>query len=309
MSSPESTQTDLAAFDDRLLAEAQAFEAQRKKIAALFDERARIAKFDVAKWRETLPLQLRVLIITPCDDGHKREYWESIRALERRRDPAGHIYDVITPHGDSLIPRARNNYHHIWRSMPYDVIGWLDSDLDFRPEDVWKLVSNRLPIVAGRYPIKEKTLRWCVNAIPGEVADPNTGLQKVACAGTGALFIHRCVDEAMMKMAPMWPHWPVLYKCDNETSVTKYHFYHHGVIDDPKEFGHTPRDMSEDWSFCYFARKLGFDIVMDHNATFLHIGQISYPLEARRLTREEVEAQKINQPDGTQTDMAKKEAV
>lgn len=245
---------------------------------------------DLTAFRAALPEQLSIMVVTPCDDGHKLCFWNSLRAFERTPDPAGHRYTVLTPPGDSLIPRARNNYNHVFYfGTACDYILWLDSDLDFRPEDIWRLVAQRLPIVAGLYAIKERSLRWCLNAIPGEPIDPATGLQRVACAGTGALLYHRSVIAAMIAAAPTWPHWRVQY-VDDHTKEQKYHLFHHGVIDDPVEFSHSPRDMSEDWSFCYMARKLGFDVWLDWQAVFLHRGEIDYPLDCRRLTAQEAAA-------------------
>jgi hypothetical protein len=256
---------------------------------------------DTEAFRASLPQTLSILVITPCDDGHKLCFWNSLRAFEKRPDPAGHRYEVLTPPGDSLIPRARNNYNHtFYFGTDFDYLLWLDSDLDFRPEDVWQLVSHRLPIVAGLYAVKERERRWCLNSIPTEQPDAATGLQRVACAGTGALLYHRSVITAMIAAAETWPHWRVKY-IDDHTRGERFHLFHHGVIHDPQEFSHSPRDMSEDWSWCYFARKLGYDIMLDTRCVFLHRGEIDYPLDARRLTEAEVNSGKINQPDGSTT--------
>jgi hypothetical protein len=256
----------------------------------------------IANFQSKLPEKLRIFVSTPCDDGHKLCFWNSIRALERTPDPAGHEYYIHTTPGDSLIPRARNNHTHEFRRSGFDLMLTLDSDLDFRPQDVWSMVSRRLPIVAGMYAIKQRDLRWCINILPGEEVNQDTGLRKVATAGTGALAYYRCVLDKMVEHAASWEHWKMRYLCDH-TKEEKFHFFHHGVIDDPVEFAHAhnPRDMSEDWNFCYMARKLGFDVWLDTRAIFLHEGTILYPLEARRLTQKETESGLIQQPDGSMT--------
>lgn len=260
--------------------------------------------FDLAAFRAALPEKLRILVVTPCDDGHKLCFWNSLRAFEKSPDPAGHRYDILTPPGDSLIPRARNNYNHtFYFGSDFDYLLWIDSDLDFRPADIWRLASHRLPLVAGTYYIKDATGRPCINTLPGEAADPDTGLLRVATAGTGALLYHRSVIAAMIGVAGTWPHWRLAYK-DDATQETRYNVFFNGVVDDP-EFSHTPRYLSEDWAFCWFARKLGYDVMLDTRAVFLHRGEIDYPLHARRLTAEEQAAGHIAQPDGTFTPMAK----
>jgi hypothetical protein len=253
-------------------------------------------------FRAKLPEKLRIFVSTPCDDGHRLCYWNSIRALERTPDPAGNEYYVHATPGDSLIPRARNNHAHDFRKSGFDLMLTIDSDLDFRPQDVWGLVARRLPIVAGQYAIKQRDLRWCVNTIPGESVNHETGLCRVATAGTGALLYHRSVLDAMIAAAAGWEHWRMRY-VDDMSKEEKYHFFHHGVIDDPIEFAHShnPRDMSEDWNFCYLARKLGFDVWLDTRAIFMHEGTIQFPIDMRRLTFEEVQSGMIQQPDGSST--------
>lgn len=256
---------------------------------------------ELTDFRAKLPEKLKIFVSTPCDDGHKLCYWNSIRALERYPDPAGHSYFIYTTPGDSLIPRARNNHAHEFLKSDCDIFLPIDSDLDFRPQDVWGMVARRLPIVAGMYAIKQRDLRWCVNGIPGEPVNEE-GMQRVATAGTGALAIYRIVFDKMKSVAASWEHWRMRYICDH-TKEEKFHFFHHGVIDDPVEFAHAhnPRDMSEDWNFCYMARKLGFDVWADTRSIFLHEGTILYPIDARRLTPEEEASGVIQQPDGSIT--------
>lgn len=295
------------ALDTELHFASRQMEALKKRMARLVNERAAKSKCDLAAFRAKLPEKLKVLIVTPCDDGHKLCYWNSIRALEKAKDPAGHTYEVLTPPGDSLIPRARNNFSHTFQfKTNFDYIGWIDSDEDFRPEDIWRLISHRLPIVAGTYYIKDREGRPCINTIPGEAADEN-GLLRVATAGTGALFYHRSVIDAMIEAADWWPHWPIRYVCDNTKDV-KYHLFHHGVVDDP-DFGHTPRDLSEDWSWCYFARKLGYDVYLDTKAVFIHRGEIDYPLHARRMSADEVARGEVVNPDANFKPAPKPEPV
>lgn len=259
------------------------------------------------------------LIVTPCDDGHKLCFWDSLRTFEKLYHSGKlntpHRFEVITPPGDSLVPRARNNLAALaFLSTGFDAQISFDSDLDFRPEDVIafadRFASQNLDILAGLYAIKQDDLRWCINAIPGKECDPQTGMQEIAMAPGGLNITHRRVFERMIAEADNWTHWPVRYT-DDHTGRELWDFYHNGVVRDPKEWPDKPlgRYLSEDWGFSYFARKLGFTIWLDTKIVFLHRGECFYPKQARRLTKEETLSGKINQPDGTQTPIVPAEKV
>jgi hypothetical protein len=261
---------------------------------------------DLATFRATLPRRLVVTLITPCDDGHKRDFWESTIAAAQAQLPDV-VLRIWTPPGDSLIPRGRNHHLHDWYFNTADDYALeIDSDIDYRPDDIVQTVQHRLPIIAGRYAIKEDNLRWCLNFLPGEPVDPATGLQRVATTGTGWFCKHRSVVGRMIAAADYWNAWRVKFTSDQFRS-TRYLLYAHCVVKDAKDFPDHPegRELSEDWSFCYLARKLGYDIWSDTKLIVWHCGATKYPRNMRRLTREEVAAGVIQQPDGSQTPMPK----
>lgn len=243
---------------------------------------------NLAAFRATLPAHLTVTIATPCDDGHKLCYWQSLLAAAQARIP-GLTLRIWTPPGDSLVPRGRNTLLHDWYSNTADdFLLTIDSDIDFRVEDILQTLAHRLPISAGRYAIKQDELRWCLNNLPGEPVDPATGLQRVATTGTGWLCYHRSVIGRMMAAADYWPHWRVKFTSD-QFNATRYLLYAHCVVLDLQTWPDRPegRELSEDWSFCYMAWTLGYDIWSDTNLNVLHCGSAMYPRAARRLTAAE----------------------
>lgn len=259
------------------------------------------------------------LIVTPCDDGHKLCFWDSLRAFEKAyysgRLNTPHRFETLTPPGDSLVPRARNNIAAAaFLSTTADYQFSIDSDLDFRAEDILRMAdiaaANDFAMLAGLYAIKQDDLRWCINSIPGRGPDPTTGLQEIAMAPGGLNITHRRVFEAMIAAAPSWPHWLVEYT-DDITKDTRWDFYFNGVVRDAQEWPDKPRGryLSEDWGFSYFARKLGFKIWLDTKTVFLHRGECFYPKQARRLTRDEVVSGQITQPDGSKTSINPPEKV
>ena len=259
------------------------------------------------------------MIATPCDDGHKLCYWESLRAFERLYHkgeiPTRHKFSAITPPGDSLIPRIRNNIAYaFYTKTDNDYLFQIDSDLDFMPADLIRMadliVMNDFDILCGKYAIKQDELRWCINEIEGCGPDPDTGLQKIAMAPGGLVVIHRRVFTKMIAEAKTWPHWRVEYT-EDATLRDGWDFYFNGVVLDLEWFPDKPRGryLSEDWGFSYFARKLGFTIWLDTQTAFLHCGTCMYPKQARRMTKEEVDRGEVRNPDGTVQPIAKPEKV
>lgn len=250
------------------------------------------------------------LIYTPCDDGHKLCFWESIRRFERAyysgQLNTPHRFEVVTPHGDSLVPRARNNGLHFFLTQTQaDYFFPLDSDLDFTPQDILRLADitagRDLDFVCGRYAIKEPNLRWCENALPGKTADAD-GLIEVAAAPGGIHLVSRRMIQAMIAAADSWPHWRIKYT-DDAHQDERWNLYYAGVVFDVKTWPDRPlgRYLSEDWGISYLARSLGYPIVCDTRTIALHRGEIFYPLGARRITAEEAAAGVIKNPDGSET--------
>lgn len=246
-----------------------------------------------------------VFVSVPCDDGHKLCFWESLRALERASllGQTRHKYRVHVTPGDSLVPRARNLHaHKFYFDTADDWLLSLDSDLDFRVEDVEMLFENPGAVMAGKYAIKQKEMRWCLNSIPGQKVDPFTQREFVSTAGTGFLAAHRHVYGTLIAEAGKWPHWLVPYNNDFDGGII-HDLYFNGVVRDTDWFPGHPvgRHLSEDWGFCYYARKHGFAVMVDHRVMALHEGSVKYPMQARRLTLEEERGGVIAQPDGSVT--------
>ena len=262
------------------------------------------------------PAPIMVFVAVPADDGHKLCFWKSLMDLLVAPPVNGVVYRIMPVPGDSLIPRIRNDLIRAWYKQTEDeFLLFLDTDLDFRVEDVQSLVAKalagNLDIVCGLYGKKTQEMGWVVNALKGAPPFGTDGnMHKVACAGTGAFLLRRRVITKMIEPETMrwwWEEkrmWRIRFISDVDGKTECWHLFSHVVIDDPEDFPHTPRDMSEDWSFCYYARKLGFDIWLDTSAVFLHEGSALYPLQARRLSRDEVENQNITQPDGSKTPLA-----
>lgn len=259
------------------------------------------------------------LITTPCDDGHKLCFWDSVRAFERQyysgKLPTNHVFEFRATGGDSLVPRARNNIAHgFYQNTDFDYLFPIDSDLDFRIADILRLADlaagNQLDFLCGLYAIKQDELRWCINTLPGELPDPQSGLQRIAMAPGGIHILSRTAVAKAISAADTWPHWKIRYT-DDHTKEERWNLYFNGVVIDPVEFPDKPlgRYLSEDWGISYLMRGVGIPIWCDTRTVMLHRGECFYPKQARRLTAEETAAGEITQADGNKTPITPAEKV
>lgn len=178
--------------------------------------------------------------------------------------------------GDSLVSRARNRIAAKFLADPRAThLLFLDTDLIFGVDHVARLISHDLPIVAGLYPKKQRSLKWVLNTREefGE-ADPETGLQKILYAGTGALCIAREVLEAIRDARPDLAYDP---DAGEPTDLTYHDFFPVGIYQDPATGRR--RYLSEDWYFCQLARDCGYKIMADTHVIMKHCGDFIFPID------------------------------
>src|SRR6201988_3080606 len=163
--------------------------------------------------------QIQLVIATPCFGGQVASiYASSIFALQsalRAKSNVGlkvHLRD-----GDALITRARANLVTLFLDDPAAThLLFVDADIGFAPEQVFRLIESGADVVAGCYPIKrinwDKARRALEANRPNlaaasldyvlEIDDPDrvvvvNGFTRVRYAGTGFLMIRRNVLERM----------------------------------------------------------------------------------------------------------------
>jgi hypothetical protein len=185
---------------------------------------------------------------------------------------------------DSLVSRARNVLTQRFLDSSHSHLFFIDSDIVFTPDDVRKIIAaleGGAQIVGGMYPLKEATLRWCLNEIPGE-QERDDGLKRVKYIGTGFLAVERSV---FYRMASAWPE--LAYHTDSNEGLTGvnggsprccHDFWSVGVYRPPGVEGGTGRYLSEDWFFCQRAELLDIPVYAHTQVKLGHMGLIKYPL-------------------------------
>lgn len=166
------------------------------------------------------------------------------------------------------IHKARNNIIHQFLQSDAQKIMWIDSDVGFAPEHVHQLYNRNLPIVGMPYCHKKiGALDWSAKSLEGVKPDER-GLQKLAAIGFGFVMVDRIVPEAIIKKfgEEIW----YIEDWAEGQGEKKHDMFREGVVQDP-EFGYPLRTyVTEDFYFCYLARKCGFEIFADCTSFVTH---------------------------------------
>jgi hypothetical protein len=211
---------------------------------------------------------MSLMIALPCHGGIVSEkttmsLFNLGKLLARNNIPHG----LLTQANSSLITIGRSKIANFFiNNTDHEYLFFLDSDIGFNPEDVLKLMSHQVDIVSGAYPMKTIPIRYCINIQQPE--ERRGDLIKIEGNGMGFVLVHRNV---LLKMAQNFPELKYIPPT-NDSNVTptpeelnnSYHYFMEQKVDNAF--------MSEDNSFFYRARMLGYDVWLDTSIKLQHIG-------------------------------------
>ncbi len=163
---------------------------------------------------------------------------------------------ILHLHSESLITRGRNVILIKFLSEEsFTHLFWIDSDIAFKSEDVFRLLLADRDIAAGVYPMKR--FNWPAQGLPAG---------KVAEAPTGFMVIKRHVLTHMMKKYPELNYVP-----DGPPNNPQRHLYWRffDCMVDPD----SGRYLSEDYAFCRRWRDIGGKVHVDLQCKLMHLGQ------------------------------------
>src|SRR6202011_197724 len=101
--------------------------------------------------------RIHLVVATPCFGGQVSSiYASSIFQLQRALRAKSNVdLKIHLRDGDALITRARANLVTLFLDDPAAThLLFLDADIGFRPEQVFRLIESGADVVAGVYPIK-----------------------------------------------------------------------------------------------------------------------------------------------------------
>lgn len=192
---------------------------------------------------------------------------------------------------DSLISRARNAAVAHFMSEDYTHLLFIDADIEFQPEDVFKLMAVRQDVVSAGYPQKwlnmDKLKRVFGSGAPlppnpmelctnhSIHLDPTPApIQSVMTAKyctTGFLLIQRAAIERLMKA---YPERRFQNDVDGYMSANSELFYNLFAVEINPE---TRRYESEDYGFSRLWKAIGGEIHIVTDISLNHHGWYAYP--------------------------------
>ncbi len=232
--------------------------------------------------------RIHLVVATPCFGGQVSSiYANSIFRLQRAiRSISNMEFKVLLRDGDALITRARANLVTQFLDDPTAThFLFVDADIGFEPEQVFRLIESGAEVVAGVYPIKrvnwDKAMRGIKAGRPKipsaaldyvlEVDDPDhvavvNGFTRVRYAGTGFLMIQR---HAFEKMCVAYRSLQFFREHSQDTlagSPNRFALFE--CMIDPASGTY----LSEDFAFCKRWTDIGGEIWADLESRLDHVG-------------------------------------
>jgi len=234
---------------------------------------------------------MNVLFATPCYISNvMMNYVVSLFDLTRESMRRGIEFNLHM-HSESLVTRARNEIVKYFLSQEqYTHLFWIDSDLAFRPEQVYRLLLADRDIVSGIYPIKR--FNWPAEGVPAKMTgeqfqatytdypfnpineeklpisklvDADNFLE-VAEAPTGFMCIKRHVFTLLRERYPELKYVP---DGPAENPLKDFYWLFFDTMVDPD----SGRYLSEDYAFCRRWRDVGGHVYADVESRLTHVGQ------------------------------------
>lgn len=180
---------------------------------------------------------------------------------------------------ESLITRARNTIVSFFLRSDCTHLIFIDSDIDFHPEDVIKLIKHNKDVVVGAYPLKHlhkidgKSEQACFNYsvnLLNETTKVENNLIEIEYGATGFMMIRRNVIESMIQNYPEFQYINDV-AINGEYKNEVYYSLFDCIID-----METKRYLSEDYTFCKRWRDMKGHIFMDITVNLSHIGTKVY---------------------------------
>jgi hypothetical protein len=237
----------------------------------------------------------RLFVATPCYGGNCTGlYAKSTLDLQATCMQYGIECRFSFIFNESLITRARNYLVDEFLRSECTHLLFIDSDIQFNPQDVLALLALDKDISGGPYP--KKSINWSnianalkknpetppgeldnitgdfvFNPVPGTTSFKVTEPVEVMEIGTGFMMVKR---EVFAKYADEYPH--LNYKPDHVGQAnfdgSRYiHAYFDTIIDPASH-----RYLSEDYMFCQNARAIGYQIWLCPWMKTVHVGTYGF---------------------------------
>ncbi len=232
-----------------------------------------------------------IFLATPCYGGLAHiHFMRSVLDLQAACAARGVGLTVELGGGDALITRARAAMADKFLKSGASHLLFVDADIGFKPEQVFRLLDADRDLVGGVYPIKSidwgkvrqaategkrdlmaASVGYVVRFIPtpdSRVEVDDDGFGPVAYVGTGFMLIKRAVVE---RVAAAHPELKARLG-DTAGGGTS----HATMIFETFIEAETGEHLSEDYAFCRRWRDLGGQVFADFQTRLTHVGHAAY---------------------------------
>ncbi|MEI7607696.1 MAG: tetratricopeptide repeat protein [Rhodospirillaceae bacterium] len=226
---------------------------------------------------------VRLCIGTPCFGGNVTDHYTmSLLGLQAACQRRGLSLSFCLLHGDALITRARNSVvAEFLRDTSATHLLFIDADIGFSPDQVFRLLEADRDMVGGAYPVKTvnwnraaagvpaaATFDYVVELLEPGAPPPADGFARARYVGTGFLLVRRAVFERMAARYPEIRYSRSHASADADIVPDGLHAYFDCVID--RDSGHY---LSEDFTFCKRWLDMGGELWVDLHSRLSHIGR------------------------------------
>jgi hypothetical protein len=208
----------------------------------------------------------RLMVATPMYGGLNHDAWAcSMMDLRQQADLLGVPLNVVTIRNESLVQRARNTCVAHFLASDATHLLFIDSDIGFPWQAVFRLLAHRRDVVGATYAKKKMgEAEFAFVPLPqGGVT--RTGLVEVHSLPTGFLMISR---DAISRL--IGAHADKRYGVHASEGLPGAYRNHLYAIFDCELEG--PNYWSEDYTFCQRWRRLGGQCWLDPHILLEHHG-------------------------------------
>jgi hypothetical protein len=207
---------------------------------------------------------IRLLIATHTHGSVTPAYCQSLATATAFLAAHG-VPHAVMMFEDSLVDRGRDRAAATLLESDCTHLLFIDADIEFEPGAIIKLLAAGKDLVVGAYRKKSDRGEFAISFLEG--ADqhleqcPETGVVKIARAGTGFMMISRAVFERLAAEIP-----GISYKdYSNAADPRAMHAFFEHIVRDGRRW-------SEDYTFCERWRGVGGDIWLDPTINLSHWG-------------------------------------
>ena len=210
-----------------------------------------------------------VYIAMPCYDSVKINTMLSVIKLVQQLAKSGVSVGINTMKSP-LIHQARNYLTSVFLVTPYEYLLFIDSDVEFEPEAVAKMLVAKKDIICTPYRVKAEQLDKHIYTVefknPKNIPILPGGLVELEAGPTGLMLIDRKVFEKIIKNHP---ELKIKNKATPTADTDKSHEFYYNFFDFGFKDGYA---MGEDVSFCRLAKENGFKMYANTESWTRHHG-------------------------------------